>query len=53
MNNAGFPDVREKVATYMTKKSGVDISAENIIMVCGAAAGLNVVLKSLLNPGKK
>ena len=23
-----------KVATYMTKKSGVDISAENIIMVC-------------------
>ncbi|NLM74874.1 MAG: pyridoxal phosphate-dependent aminotransferase [Clostridiaceae bacterium] len=53
MNNAGFPDVREKVATYMTKKSGVDISAENIIMVCGAAAGLNVVLKSLLNPGEE
>lgn len=53
MNNAGFPDVREKVAKYMTKKTGVELTQNNIIMVCGAAAGLNVVLKSLLNPGEK
>ncbi|NMA67578.1 MAG: pyridoxal phosphate-dependent aminotransferase [Clostridiaceae bacterium] len=53
MNNAGFPDVREKVATYVKNKSGVDIIADNIIMVCGAAAGLNVVLKALLNPGEE
>ncbi|NLM73230.1 MAG: pyridoxal phosphate-dependent aminotransferase [Clostridiaceae bacterium] len=53
MNNAGFPDVREKVAKYMTKKTGVELTQNNIIMVCGAAAGLNVVLKSLLNPGEE
>lgn len=53
MNNAGFPDVRQKVAKYMSRKSGVELTEDNIIMVCGAAAGLNVVLKALLNPGEE
>ena len=50
MNNAGFPDVRQKVAAYLTKKSGIPLAENNIIMVCGAAAGLNVALNALLNP---
>src|SRR5690554_4406844 len=53
MNNAGFPDVREKVAVYVKNKRGLDITSDNIIMVCGAAAGLNVILKALLNPGEE
>ena len=53
MNNAGYQDVREKVAAYMKKRSGVEITSGNIIMVCGAAAGLNVALKALLNPGEE
>jgi len=53
MNNAGFPDVRQKVAAYLTKKSGIQLDENNIIMVCGAAAGLNVALKALLNPGEE
>lgn len=53
MNNAGFPDVRQKVASYLQKKSGVSLDENNIIMVCGAAAGLNVTLKALLNPGEE
>lgn len=51
MSNAGFPDVREKVAKYLEGKSNVSLSAQNILMVCGAAAGLNITLKALLNPG--
>ncbi|MGI6085537.1 MAG: aminotransferase class I/II-fold pyridoxal phosphate-dependent enzyme, partial [Acetivibrionales bacterium] len=50
MSNAGYQDVRGKVAAYLQKKSGINLTAENIVMVCGAAAGLNIALKALLNP---
>ena len=53
MNNAGFPDVRQKVAAYVQKNSGVQMNENNIVMVCGAAAGLNVTLKAILNPGEE
>lgn len=50
MNNAGHVDVREAVAAQMQKDSGIELGAEHIVMTCGAAGGLNVVLKSILNP---
>jgi len=52
MNNAGYTDVREKVAKSL-EVEGVKLSAENIVMTVGAAGALNVVLKSLLNPGEE
>jgi aspartate aminotransferase len=53
MSNAGYPEVREKIAKDLEKKSKVSMKAENIIMTVGAAGGLNVVLKALLNPGEE
>lgn len=53
MPNAGYMDVREKVAEHLKKETKVSLSYENIIMTCGAAGGLNVVLKSILNPGEE
>lgn len=53
MSNAGYPEVREKIAAFLQKESGVPLTAENIVMTVGAAGGLNVVLKSLLNPGEE
>jgi aspartate aminotransferase len=53
MSNAGFEDVRQKVAQYIQKQSGVPMTQEHIVMVCGAAAGLNITLKALLNPGEE
>lgn len=50
MSNAGYTEVRAKVAESLEKESKVELSANNIIMTVGAAGGLNVVLKSLLNP---
>lgn len=50
MSNAGYPDVREKIAKALEKDSKVQLSADNIVMTVGAAGALNVVLKSLLNP---
>ncbi|MCY6482912.1 pyridoxal phosphate-dependent aminotransferase [Clostridium aestuarii] len=53
MNNAGFTDVREKIAKSLEKESGIKLSSENIVMTVGAAGGLNVVLKALLNQGEE
>ena len=52
MANAGYRDVRDTVAAYETGDKGVDFTGDRILMVAGAAAGLNVVFKSILNPGE-
>jgi len=51
MPNSGYPQVREAVAVQISAEQGVDLSAAEILMTCGAAGALNVVLKSLLDPG--
>ena len=51
MNNSGYEDVREKIALSINKNFGTNFKDTNIIMTVGAAGGLNVILKSLLNPG--
>ncbi len=53
MSNAGYPEVRKKIAQLLETRSEVELSAENIVMTVGAAGGLNVVLKALLNPGEE
>ncbi len=51
MNNAGYPDVRKAVAEHLNKLHGTKFDTRNILMTVGAAGGLNVILKTLLNPG--
>ena len=51
MTNAGYPDVRRAVAGSLNEQHGTEFDEKNIIMSVGAAGGLNVVLKTLLNPG--
>lgn len=53
MPNAGLDEVRAKVAAWLSRKSGVPLDAGHIVMVCGAAAGLNIALKALLNPDEE
>ena len=53
MPNAGFPEVRAKIAAYLQKETGVNFTGKNILMVTGAAAGLSVTMDSLLNPGEE
>ncbi|MCF0121610.1 MAG: aminotransferase class I/II-fold pyridoxal phosphate-dependent enzyme, partial [Oscillospiraceae bacterium] len=50
MSNAGFESVREAVAASINKRFGTDYGVGNLIMVSGASAGINVVMKTLLNP---
>jgi aspartate aminotransferase len=51
MPNTGYPEVRKAVADYLREEQGVSISAAEIIMTCGAAGGLNVILKAIIDPG--
>ena len=51
MNNSGYEDVREKIAEYINSKNQINLTSENIIMTCGAAGGLNIILKTIINPG--
>ena len=53
MSNAGYPETREAIAGKITNDHGISISGDNIVMTCGAAGGLNVVLKTILNPGEE
>lgn len=53
MNNAGFEDVRETIAQSLNRRFGTDFSAKNLIITVGAASGLNVILKTVLNPGEE
>lgn len=51
MSNVGYADVRKAVAEQLNRRFGTDFDENNIIMTVGAAGGLNVILKTLLNPG--
>jgi len=51
MPNGGYPWVREAIAGRMSAEQEVTVNPGDMLMTCGAAGGLNVVMKSLLDPG--
>lgn len=53
MNNAGFPDVREAIAEDLKRRFGMDYDGAHIMMTVGAAGGINVALKTILDPGEE
>jgi aspartate aminotransferase len=53
MPNAGFPATRQAVAEYLNGFNRASFSADEIVMTVGAGGALNVVLKTILNPGEE
>jgi len=51
MSNVGFEETRSAVASHITETQGIQIFSDQVVMTCGAAGGLNVVFKTLLDPG--
>jgi aspartate aminotransferase len=51
MPNGGYPWVREAIAARMSVEQEMIIAQGDMLMTCGAAGGLNIVMKALLNPG--
>ena len=53
MPNAGFDETRQAVADYLNGFNRPRFSADEIVMTVGAGGALNVVLKTILNPGEE
>jgi aspartate aminotransferase len=51
MPNTGYPHVRKAVAAYLSVEQGVPVTENEVIMTCGAAGALNIILKTILDPG--
>ncbi len=51
MPNTGYPFVRKSVADYLASEQNIPITETEIIMTCGAAGGLNVIFKTILDQG--
>ncbi len=51
MNNSGYEDVRQAIADATNAEFGTNFNQNHVVMTVGAAGALNIVLKTLLNPG--
>lgn len=51
MSNSGYEDVRAAVADNLNRRFGTDFTWKNIVMTVGAAGGINIVFKTILDPG--
>ncbi len=49
--NAGYHDTRQAIAEKISRTTGLKMSADHVVMSCGAGGALNVILKALLDPG--
>jgi len=53
MSNSGYEETRAAVAEVLAESSGIPVTASHVVMTCGASGALNVVLKTILNPGEE
>lgn len=53
MDNAGFKEVRQKVADSVNKNIIHPISSDHVLMTVGAAGGINVILRTILDAGQE
>jgi aspartate aminotransferase len=51
MPNAGYPDARAAVAAGLAQETGMSFTGDHVVLTCGAGGALNVIMKTLLDPG--
>jgi aspartate aminotransferase len=51
MPNAGYPDVRRKIAARLEEATGLAYTPEHLLMTVGSAGAINTFLKAILDPG--
>ena len=51
MPNAGYAETRAAVAAELARETGIGFGADDVVMTCGAGGALNVVMRTLLDPG--
>ena len=53
MENAGYADTRAAVAAQLSQETSIKFTMNDIVMTCGAAGAMNVILKTVLNPNEE
>ena len=53
MPNAGYAETRGAIAAHLASGTGLGFTAAHTVMTCGAGGALNVIFKSILNPGEE
>ena len=51
MPNAGYPNARAAVAAGLARETGMSFTGDRVVLTCGAGGALNVIMKTLLDPG--
>jgi aspartate aminotransferase len=51
MPNAGYPEVRARVAEQVAREQGVEVGGDQVVMSCGASGAMNAALKTILDSG--
>jgi aspartate aminotransferase len=51
MPNAGLASVRQRLADYLAQEQQVPLASPHVIVTCGAAGGLNVLFRTVLEQG--
>ncbi len=51
MPNAGLTSTRQRLAEYLAKEQQAPLTAQHVVVTCGAAGGLNVVFRTVLELG--
>lgn len=51
MPNPGYPQVREALAGYVSREQGLAVGPQDLLVTCGAAGGLNIFFRAVLEPG--
>ena len=51
MPNAGYPQVRARLAEVISGEQGTAVTADEVVVTCGAAGGINALFRAVLEPG--
>jgi aspartate aminotransferase len=51
MPNAGYPAVRQVIASRLAARTGLAFTAQDVLMTVGAAGAINILLKAVLDAG--
>ncbi len=51
MPNAGLLQTRQALAGYLSRLHRLDFRPTDLVLTCGAAGGLNIIFKTILDPG--
>jgi aspartate aminotransferase len=51
MPNAGYPEARTRLAAVLSREQETTLTADHLVLTCGAAGGINAFFRAVLEPG--